>query len=915
MPIIDLDLETDSSLQNFECDICIIGSGPAGSTIAREFADTDQRVILLESGGFQRNPQADQLNEVENIGRPRIVDQWAVRNRIVGGSSHTWGGRCAGFDAIDFEVRAWVPNSGWPIGLSDMSPYLERSAPYLGLMVGTGFSDDRFWTLAGRPHPRSNPDPHALLPFFWQFSRDGEDEYLYEYMRFGRRLTIGLAANITLIANATALRIIPVESARAVQSVEFTGPDGATRILSAPTVVVCGGGVENARILLASNSVTTNGLGNEHDVVGRYLMDHPRGTIGTFSVKGSEALQKRFGRYNVNKNLFRAGLRLSPDVQRSEGLLNCAAWLGEIVAKDDPLDAIKRMLRRKPQLPSDLTTILSNYALILRGVKDYFIEHNGLPRKLEALTLDCMCEQRPDRDSRITLSDRRDRFGIPLSRIDWRVHPDESRSMRRMAQLAAEQFVNMGLPQLELADWVRDGADFPPEFMDVGHPTGTTRMADNPAKGVVDSNCMVHGVDCLYVSGSSVFPTAGHCNPTQMIVAMALRLADHLKARAAAVRPIDLKTQEAGIGPNTTRVLVTGATGRIGRVVVLDLLARGYRVRAISSKPKAELSASTDVLEWQSFDFMTSTDYDGLVAGCDAIVHLAAELGKMERMPKVNLDATRSLAQAAERAGVKALCYISSVSVYGSGRARVMTEDSPVLTVDRDIRSEYWALDYVRMYGRTKLAGERAIADAARKVRYVVLRPTVVVDIHQIIGIRDWSVFKRNLCAHRHAHHVYVLDVSDAIIWSVERALNGAGAPGSVETFNLSDDEFSEPTHAEFMSKAYAVSKDPRFRIFKVPGVVDWLHDFLRFHTLPLRNPLWRMRFPNDRLHAAGFRFRFGMKKANALALDTLRSKSNSEIRSHARELTGQPVGGMFRAGTVNQINIQQHTPPAGGTE
>src|ERR1700688_3683941 len=131
MPIIDLDLETDRTLLDFECDICIIGSGPAGSTIARELADTNQRVILLESGGFQRSPQADQLNEVENVGRTRIVDQWAVRNRIVGGSSHTWGGRCAGFDAIDFEERAWVPDSGWPIGLSDVEPYLERSAPYL----------------------------------------------------------------------------------------------------------------------------------------------------------------------------------------------------------------------------------------------------------------------------------------------------------------------------------------------------------------------------------------------------------------------------------------------------------------------------------------------------------------------------------------------------------------------------------------------------------------------------------------------------------------------------------------------------------------------------------------------------------------------------------------------------------------
>ena len=96
-------------------------------------------------------------------------------------------------------------------------------------------------------------------------------------------------------------------------------------------------------------------------------------------------------------------------------------------------------------------------------------------------------------------------------------------------------------------------------------------------------------------------------------------------------------------------------------------------------------------------------------------------------------------------------------------------------------------------------------------------------------------------------------DVSDAIIWSMERALAGAGAPGSIETFNLSEDEFPEPTQADFMRKALAVSGDPRFRVVRVPWLADWMRDFLRFRTFPLRNPLWRMRFPNDRLRAAGY--------------------------------------------------------------
>lgn len=328
------------------------------------------------------------------------------------------------------------------------------------------------------------------------------------------------------------------------------------------------------------------------------------------------------------------------------------------------------------------------------------------------------------------------------------------------------------------------------------------------------------------------------------------------------------------------RVLLTGATGLIGRVVLSDLLDRGYIVRATTSKAPPRGDDHGGSLEWRRFDFMEATDYDGLVSGCAAVLHLSGEKGKMERMQRTNVDATRLLAEAAERAGVRAFCYTSSAAVYGSGLQRTMTEDAPVLTVERDVRSEYWALEYVRAYGRTKLAGELALREAAKAVRYVVLRPTFVVDIPEIIGIRDWSYFKRILTAHRHAHYIYVRDVSDALIWSMERAITGAGAAGGVEIFNLSEDEFQKPTHADFLRQAFAASGDTRFRVVRMPWLGDWLHDFLRFRTLPLRNPLWRMRFPNDRLRAAGYRIRFGMAQAQAIALEMLRKEANCTTTS-----------------------------------
>jgi choline dehydrogenase-like flavoprotein len=84
------------------------------------------------------------------------------------------------------------------------------------------------------------------------------------------------------------------------------------------------------------------------------------------------------------------------------------------------------------------------------------------------------------------------------------------------------------LPRPAVPDWVRDGRPDDAVVIDLGHPMGTTRMSDDPATGVVDGNCRVHGVDGLFVAGGSVIPTSGHANPTLMMLALTLRLADHL---------------------------------------------------------------------------------------------------------------------------------------------------------------------------------------------------------------------------------------------------------------------------------------------------------------------------------------------------------------------------------------------------
>jgi choline dehydrogenase-like flavoprotein len=138
-------------------------------------------------------------------------------------------------------------------------------------------------------------------------------------------------------------------------------------------------------------------------------------------------------------------------------------------------------------------------------------------------------EQQPNRDSRVTLSDRRDALGLPMTRLDWRLTAADKASLRRNLRALGAEFAAAGIGRLHLT--LPEGDAWPEELTGGNHHMGTTRMAADPRQGVVDADCRVHGIDNLYVAGSSVFPTCGAANPTLTIVALALRLADHLRER------------------------------------------------------------------------------------------------------------------------------------------------------------------------------------------------------------------------------------------------------------------------------------------------------------------------------------------------------------------------------------------------
>jgi choline dehydrogenase-like flavoprotein len=557
------DLRTLSHNTHLTADIVIVGGGPAGLSIARELAHTKLHVLVVDSGGFHYDAETEGLNAVENIGQPVLPPQvqrvgrgysgdlawlndipaFELRNRLLGGSTHTWVGKCAAFDDMDFAARAWLPNTGWPIGRRELQPALDRAADLLNL--GPNVYDEKLFTLLRSPPAELGIDRDLLRPFFWQFSHELHQRG--EPMRFIHLVHQIKGTNVDFLTHATTTDIKLDNHGRRATAIEVRSMEGKRAVIVAKTIVLCAGGVENARLLLASNSQMQTGIGNGRDVVGRYMVDHPRTSLASVTGADIEPIARHFNFYGLvhdgRTQFYLRGLSLSPEIQAREELTNCATYPVQIHAADDPWMALKRLLRGSRQgLGADVGTVIRSAPMVAAGIYERLLRKRGLPHRSIELRFDAMAEQQLDRDSRVTLSDKRDRFGTPLPRVDWKIGATETLSMKRLARLLSDEFARVGLPRPRLADWIAADDDSKAAFMDMAHPSSTTRMGTDPTASVVDTNSMVHGIDGLFVAGSSVFPTGGHANPTLMVLTLAIRLADHLKTRHQTEKSVAVAT-------------------------------------------------------------------------------------------------------------------------------------------------------------------------------------------------------------------------------------------------------------------------------------------------------------------------------------------------------------------------------------
>jgi choline dehydrogenase-like flavoprotein len=512
-----------------DADVCIVGAGAAGISLALALEGSPYRVLLLESGGFRRDEHTQELYAGDSIGVTYCpLDE--SRSRFFGGSTNCWGGWCKTFDPIDFEPRPWVAATGWPFGADELEPYHPRTASLLEL--GPLDFDPEQWE--GRiANPRAQ-----LLPLEGS-SLENRIAQFSPPARFGRlyRRPIGDSANVTAVLHANLLEIQTDAWASVATGLRLATLGGHEVTATARIYVLAMGGIENARLLLLSNGSSPHGLGNARDLVGRCFMDHPRVISGVFTPSASTPrLDFYDAAYNVRSSAMVADgvsaaafMSVRPEVQRREELLNNRIFFQSFFAGEDAAGtlALRRLLaalaeRRRPRAAlRDLRRVLRDADEVVLAAASHLFHPTRLLRARRLVTI---VESEPNRESRVTLGADRDALGLPRATVDWRLGEATERTIRKVQHLVRDELARLGLGTLVLTE------NDPDELvLGVWHHMGTTRMSDDPAHGVVDRDCRVHGVGNLYVAGSSVFPVVSNDMPTFTIVALALRLADHLR--------------------------------------------------------------------------------------------------------------------------------------------------------------------------------------------------------------------------------------------------------------------------------------------------------------------------------------------------------------------------------------------------
>jgi choline dehydrogenase-like flavoprotein len=457
-------------------DVCIAGSGPAGMSLAIALEAKGLRVLVLEAGGQMYDEKSQALMQGRIVG-DQSFDMGINRLRYFGGCSNHWGGFCRMLDDWDFRDKVDGVSTAWPIGKKDLDPFQEQARDILDIPC---FAPDR---------PLNDMISHVQ----WTYSPPVNFAIKYkDHVKASSRLHVVFNAGVSNF----------VEKDGKVIAVEVRDLQNNKHVITAPQFALCAGGIENSRLLLWSNIQNEGRLVRQANALGKYWMEHPHYSVADALVTVSPGVDPdRRGR---------AFIAPSEKAIRERKMLNCALRL-ELTDYEGTR-----------QLISDLLCVAPRVG---RWAAKKIDKTFWCGMKLRAAW-----EQAPRESNQIRLGPTRDALGIPQVELHWTKTDLEVHTVTQAATLFGEYLAANNFGRVRLLPWLADKSGFPDDDERIGnHHMGGTRMSQDPRQGVVDGTCKVHGLSNLYVCGSSVFPSAGHANPTLTVVQIALRLATHLE--------------------------------------------------------------------------------------------------------------------------------------------------------------------------------------------------------------------------------------------------------------------------------------------------------------------------------------------------------------------------------------------------
>ncbi|HXS11091.1 MAG TPA: GMC family oxidoreductase [Acidobacteriaceae bacterium] len=496
--------------------ICIVGAGAAGICLAVELSRQGKSVMVLEGGGRDIEDAAQEPYRSEVVGHTHRGIHTG-RFRAHGGTTTRWGGQILELNSEDFELRDWIPASGWPLSHVDLEPFYRRALDFEGL-GGVLRNDPDVWKSLGLSEP-SFPDLQSYLTRWCP-----EPNFARLHAK-----TLETSDNLQIWLHANAVELLM--DGETVRSLRVRTQQGSEVLVHADHFVFCMGTIECIRFFLQPRAGDLPW--NRSNLLGRHFQDHVDANAARVIPRNRRQFAELFDNIFLRGFKYHPKLRLCPEEQRRARVLNCAATMSFSSDVDEALAATKttakHLLRgRFSELqPADILRSARQAPLLLRQTARYARRHRIYNPASAEIRLRVHCEQRPDSDSSITLSTERDSLGLFRSRLDWRISALELQTIRTFAKTAAQSLAGIVGFQPD-PTLVNNDPAFLDRCDDSNHHMGGMRMAAAPTHGVVTPDLLLHGTRNVYTCSSAVFPTSGFSNPTHTVLALAIRLADRL---------------------------------------------------------------------------------------------------------------------------------------------------------------------------------------------------------------------------------------------------------------------------------------------------------------------------------------------------------------------------------------------------